>query len=204
MKTRYLPLVVLSMVPAWLAACAENPAPQTPAEPAPATTAAAPPVTAETAAPPAPAPTPAPVPVADPPPKPAKEKIVGKWQFSFEGDPKTKAEDEAKKKFPKDKDQAKRDAQIAKIAESAAGEWIEFVDGSYVSHVTEKGKDKIVLKIKYDVGSGDNAKLSLKPTGKDEISKKELKDEMAIAFTDDNTITVLDPKKKMTLVFKRK
>ena len=139
-----------------------------------------------------------------PPPKPGKEKIVGKWQFSFEGDPRARAEEDAKKKFPKDKDQAKRDAQLAKIADAASGEWIEFVDGAYVSHVTNKGKDKIVFKIKYDVSKDESASITMKPTGKEEISKKEVKDEMSISFTDENTISLFDPKKKLNLIFKRK
>lgn len=202
MKTRYLPLVVLLAAPAWLAACSETPPAEPPPQPPPAPVQSAEPAAAAPAVTAAPevAPTPPPA-----PPKPGKEKIVGKWQFSFEGDPKAKADEDAKKKFPKDKDQAKRDAFIAKIADQAGGEWIEFVDGSYVSHVTDKGKDKIILKIKYEITKDDNTKISMKPTGKDEISKKELKiDEIAVSFTDDNTIAMVDPKKKMTLVFKRK
>jgi hypothetical protein len=189
-------------VPAWLAACAETPPadpPPQPAATAPADPAPPPVVTAD------PAPPPPQVVEAPPPPKPGQEKIVGQWLFSFEGDPRTRAEDAAKKKFPKDKDQAKRDAQIAKIAESAAGEWIEFVDGYYVSHVTLKGKDKVILKVKYDISKDDSSTISMKPTGKDEISKKVVKiDEVSVSFTDDNTIAMLDPQKKMTLVFKRK
>jgi type IV secretory pathway VirB10-like protein len=202
MNPRYLALVALLTIPAW-AACGEEPAAQPPPQPsaAPAVEPAPPPavVTAEPTPPPAePAPPPA------PPPKPGKEKIVGKWQFSFEGDPKAKAEEAAKKKFPKDKDQAKRDAFVQKIAEEAALEWIEFAEGHYVSHTTPKGKDKIILKVKYEIGSDDNTKIGMKPSGKDEISKKELKNvEWSITFTDDNTIAIVDPKKG-TLVFKRK
>ena len=200
MKTRFLPLMVLLTVPAWLAACADpppaEPPPQPAAQPAPEPPAAPP--TADVTPPQPPA-------APEPPPKPGKEKIVGKWQFSFEGDPKARAEDDAKKKFPKDKDQAKREAHLKKIADAASGEWIEFKDGYYVSHVTLKGKDKVVLKVKYDVSKDENTKLSMKPNGKDEISKKELpKDvEFAIGFADDNTIQLVDPKKGMTLTFKR-
>lgn len=201
MKTRYLSVLVLSLV----AACAEPPPPEPPPQPTAAP--AAPPPTAE-ATPPAPPPTAEPAPTPPPaPPKPGKEKIVGKWQFSFEGDPKGKAEEEAKKKFPKDKDQAKRDAHLAKIAAEAAGEWIEFADGYYVSHVTVKDKDKVILKVKYDVTKDESGKLGMKANGKDEISKKEvkdMKDELTITFTDDNTISLFDPKKKLNLVFKRK
>jgi hypothetical protein len=202
MNTRHLALVVLMTVPAW-AACSEDPAPQPPPQPTAAATADPAPATAAPTADPAPPATAAEPP--PPPPKPGKEKIVGKWQFSFEGDPKAKADEAAKKKFPKDKDQAKRDAFVQKIADEAAGEWIEFADGYYVSHTTPKGKDKVVLKVKYDVASDDNTKVSLKPNGKDEISKKELKDvTFAVSFTDDNTIALVDAKKNMTLVFKRK
>jgi len=141
---------------------------------------------------------------APPPPKPAKEKIVGKWQFSFEGEAKAKAEEEGKKKFAKEKDTKKLDAFMKAYEEEAAGEWIEFVDGTYVSHVTDKGKDKIVLKIKYEVTKDDNTSLTTKPVGKDEISKKEIKEEITVTFKDDNTITMMDPKKKITLTFKRK
>jgi hypothetical protein len=202
MNPRYLALVALLTIPAW-AACGEEPAAQPPPQPSAAPSAEPAPVAAT--AEPAPPPPPEPAPPPPPPPKPGKEKIVGKWQFSFEGDPKAKADEAAKKKFPKDKDQAKRDAFVQKIADDAAGEWIEFVDGAYVSHTTPKGKDKVVLRVKYEIGSDDNTKISMKPVGKDEISKKVPKDVVwAISFTDDNTIALVDPKKGMTLIFKRK
>lgn len=205
MKARWLPLVLVFAVPAWAVACAETPPPEV--APQPAATADA---TAAPTADPAPTAAPTAAPAADPPaaqappPKPGKERIVGKWQFSFEGEPKANAEAEAKKKFPKDKDQAKRDAHLKKIADEAAGEWIEFEGGYYISHTTPKGKDKVVAKIKYEVAKDDANALTMKPTGKDEVSKKELKDEVSITFTDDNTIHMVDPRKKITLVFKRK
>ena len=93
---------------------------------------------------------------------------------------------------------------MKKVEEAAAGEWIEFADSFYVSHVTEKGKDKVVLKVKYDVVKDENTSLTMKPNGKDEISKKELKDEVTVTFKDDDTISMVDPGKKITLVFKRK
>jgi hypothetical protein len=203
MTTIRLPLAVCFLA-LQLSACAgEEPPAQSP--PPPATSANAEPTPAAPATTEKAATEPAPAAAApEPPPKPAKEKIVGKWQFSFEGDPKSKAQADAEKKFPKEKDQAKRDAFMQKIADEAAGEWIEFADGYYVSHVTVKGKDKVVFKVKYDVAGDDNTKLTLKPSGKDEISKKAAKDELAIAFNDDLTITVNDPKKKMALVFKKK
>jgi hypothetical protein len=206
MKTRSLSLVVLLSVPAWIVACAgEALPPDTPqngtavasAEPPPSTTA-----TAAVTADPTP---PTPPPVVAPPPKPGKEKIVGKWQFSFEGEPKAKAEEDAKKKFPKEKDQAKRDAFVKKIGDAAAGEWIEFEGGFFVSHTTDaKGKDKVVLKVKVDVTKDDNTAVSMKAVGKEEVSKKELKDEVSVSFKDDDTISMFDTKKKMNLTFKRK
>lgn len=207
MNMRRLPFLMLLSASALAVACsdpppAENP-PQPTSEPAPS----AAPTAAETAAPTAaPVETAAPTAAAEalPPPRPAKDKIVGQWQFSFEGEPKAKAEEEAKKKFPKDKDQAKRDDHLKKVAEAAAGEWIEFVDGYYVSHVTEKGKDKLVAKMKYDVVKDENTSITMKANGKDEISKKEMKDEVTISFTDDDTISMVDPGKKITLIFKRK
>lgn len=201
MKMRTLSLAAMMIVPVWLTACADPPPPEAPPQPT-ADPAAAAPTVAETAAP---TPPPAPPPAPEPPPKPGKEKLVGKWQFSFEGDAKAKAEADAKKKFPKDKDEKKREDFVKKVADEASGEWIEFADGHYVSHTTVKGKDKVVLKVKYDITKDESSKVAMKPAGKDEISKKELKDvEFNVAFTDDNTISLVDPKKNMTLVFKRK
>lgn len=209
MNMRRLPFMMLLSISALAVACSDPPPAETPPQPTtePAVTAA--PTAAETAAPTATAAmTAAPTATAatppPPPAKPGKEKIVGMWQFSFEGEPKAKAEEAAKKKFPNDKDQAKRDAEVKKVEEAAAGEWIEFKDGFYISHVTEKAKDKIVLKVKYDITKDDNTAVTMKPNGKDEISKKELKDEVTVTFKDDDTISMVDPGKKITLVFKRK
>jgi hypothetical protein len=176
------------------------------AEPAATPTAA--PSAAPTSAPTTAAATPPPAPA----PKPGKELIVGTWQFDFSGEPKTKAEEDAKKKAGKD--EKKLAALMKEVEEAAAGEWIEFTkDGYYVSHVTEKGKgkdakptDKVILKIKYEITKDEKGAVSMKPVGKDEISKKEMKDlgEIPVTIKDDNTIEIKDPKKKMTLVFKRK
>ena len=203
MNAKWLTLALCLTLPASIFACSSG-TPQADTPPPPT---AEPVATAPASAEPAPTVAPSASAAVEPPPapaKPGKEKIVGAWQFSFEGEPKAKAEAEAKKKFPKDKDQAKRDAYLKKVEEEAAGEWIEFNDGHYVSHTTVKGKDKVVLKIKYDVTKDDNTALTMKPVGKDEISKKEIKDEVTLTFVDDNTIHMVDPKKKMTLVFKRK
>jgi hypothetical protein len=141
-------------------------------------------------------------------PKPGKERIVGKWQFDFSGEARAAAEADAKKKAGKDE---KKLADLLKEVEAAAaGEWIEFTgapDAQYISHVTEKGgKDKVVLQVKYEVAKDENGTLVMKPAGKDEVSKKDMpKDlEIPVTFKDDNTIEMKDPKKKMTLIFKRK
>jgi hypothetical protein len=213
MNMRRLPFVMLFAASAWAVACSDTPPAENPPQGAPTTTAeATPPVdtgAAPTAAPSAamtaaPAASSAAV-EAPPPAKPGKDKIVGKWQFSFEGEPKAKAEEEAKKKFPKDADQAKRDAEVKKIEEVAAGEWIEFTADTYTSHVTEKGKDKVVLEVKYEVVKDDNTTLTTKP-GKDKpkVGKVDPKMEITTKFRDDNTIEMKDPVKGITLVFKRK
>lgn len=205
MNMRRLPFVMLLTVPALAVACSDPP----PAENAPQPEATAAPTAAETAAPTATAEaTAAPTATAEavapaPPPKPAKELIVGKWQFSFEGDVKAKHEEEAKKKFAKEKDSKKFDDYMKKIADEAAGEWVEFVDGYYVSHVTEKGKDKVVLKVKYEVVKEEAGSITMKPAGKAETGKIDEKMEVTIKFADDNTIQMPDPKKG-TLIFKRK
>jgi hypothetical protein len=167
-------------------------APPAPTPAAPETTQATPPKAAE-AAPPAPA------------PKPGKELIVGMWQFDFSGEPRAAAEAEAKKKAGKD--EKKLAALMKETEEAAAGEWIEFTaDAMYISHITEKGKDKVILKVKYEITKDEKGTIVMKPAGKDEISKKEMpKDvEIPVTFKDDKTIEMKDPKKKMTLIFKRK
>jgi len=209
MVMRRFSLVSLLTLGLLAAACGSPPPPEPPPS-APAT----PP--AEPAAPATPPPTDQAAPGADaakpaepaaepaPAPKPAKEKIVGQWQFDFSGEPRGAMEADLKKKAGKDD---KKFEQLMKEAEEAAkGEWIEFTpDGNYVSHITEKGgKDKVVAKIKYEVVKEEGSTLTMKGVGKDEISKKEMKDEVAIFFKDDNTIEMKDPKSKRTLVFKRK
>ena len=146
--------------------------------------------------------------VSTPPPapsKPAKDKIVGKWQFSFEGEPKAKAEEEGKKKFAKEKDSKKLDAFMKEQEDAAAGEWIEFTADTYTSHVTEKGKDKVVLEVKYEVVKDEKDSLTTK-AGKDKpkVGKIDAKAEITTKFRDDDTIEMKDPVKGITLVFKRK
>jgi hypothetical protein len=217
MNMRRMPFVMLIAASALAMACADNPsgenAPQPSGAPTgdtapsamPSSTAAA--MDTSTAAAmttAAPAMSSAAV-VAPPPAKPAKEKIVGKWQFSFEGEPKAKAEEEGKKKFAKEKDTKKFDAFMKQHEDEAAGEWIEFTADTYTSHVTEKGKDKVVLEVKYEVVKDDNTTLVTK-AGKDKpkVGKIDPKTEVTTVFKDDNTIEMMDPVKKIKLVFKRK
>jgi hypothetical protein len=217
MNMRRLPFVMLFAASALAVACADTPSGENPpqASGAPVDTGAAP---VDTGAAPSAMPSAAPAMTAapaassaaveaPPPPaaKPSKERIVGKWQFSFEGEPKAKAEADAKKKFPKDADQAKRDAEVKKVEEAAVGEWIEFTADTYTSHVTEKGKDKVVLEVKYEVVKDEKDSLTTKP-GKDKpkVGKIDPKLEITTKFRDDNTIEMKDPVKGITLVFKRK
>lgn len=218
MNMRRLPFVMLIAASSWAVACSDTPQADNAAQPSGSPSADAAPSAMPSASPSAmdtstaaatttAAPAMSSAAVSTPPPaaKPAKDKIVGKWQFAFEGEPKTKAEEAAKKKFPKDADQAKRDAEVKKVEEEAAGEWIEFTADEYISHVTEKGKDKVVLDAKYDVAKSDDASITMKP-GKDKpkVGKIDAKTEMTVKFRDDNTIEMMDPVKKVTLVFKRK
>ncbi|WP_170229420.1 hypothetical protein [Polyangium fumosum] len=211
MVKRQLALVLVSTMALLGVACGGGEIPQadTPPPPPPAETTPPPaettPPPAPTAAAPAPEAAPAPAPEPAPAPKPGKERIVGQWQFDLSGEPRAAAEAEAKKKAGKD--EKKYAALIKETEDAAAGEWIEFTaDSMYVSHITEKGKDKVILKVKYEVAKDENGAIVMKPSGKDEISKKEMpKDlEIAVTFKDDKTIELKDPKKKMTLVFKRK
>jgi len=214
---RRMLVALMSLVVLGVAACGggETPPADTPPQPtdnattSPAPTpepAAAPPAT--DAAPTQAAPPATPQAAAPDAPKPGKERIVGKWQFDFSGEPRAAAEADAKKKAGKDD---KKFADLMKeIEAAAAGEWIEFTgapDTQYVSHITEKGgKDKVVMKVKYEVAKDENGTLVMKPAGKEEVSKKDMpKDlEIPVTFKDDNTIEMKDPKKKMTLIFKRK
>ncbi len=208
MKMRRLPFVMMLTVSLLGAACGDPPPPENPPQPTSTPTVAPAPTAVETAAPTATAavtaaPTATAVVEAPPPPKPAKERIVGKWQFSFEGAIKAKHEAEAKEKFKKEKDTKKFDEYMKKVADEAAGEWVEFADGFYISHTTEKGKDKVVLKVKYEVVKDEAGSLTMKPAGKPETGKMDPKVEVAIKLVDDNTIEMPDPKKG-TLIFKRK
>jgi hypothetical protein len=213
MNMRRLPFVMLLSVSALAVACGDPQPAENPPQPTSTPTAEPAPTAVETAAPTATAaataaPTATAVVEAPPPPKPAKERIVGTWTFSFEGEIKAKKEEELKKKLgAKEKDAAKLDAKVAeeikKIADEAAGEWVEFKDGYYVSHVTEKGKDKVVLKVKYAIVKDDTGSVTMKADGKPDVGKMDPKMEVTVTLKDDNTLEMPDPKKG-TLVFKRK
>lgn len=211
MNMRRLPFVLAFAVSGWAVACSDTPPADNPPQPTASATASAAPTAMETAAPTATA-TAAPTATATaaevtppaPAPKPGKEKILGKWQFSFEGEPKAKIEEEGKKKFAKEKDTKKFDAWMKQHEDEAAGEWIEFTADTYTSHVTEKGKDKVVFEGKYEIVKDDNTTLVAKP-GKDKpkVGKIDPKAEITTTFKDDNTIEMMDPVKKIKLVFKR-
>lgn len=218
MNMRRLPFVLALTVSGWAVACSDTPQADNPPQPTGSATASAAPTAMETAAPTATAAvTAAPTATATaeaatPPPvvKTGKEKIVGKWTFSFEGEPKAKAEEEAKKKFAKEKDAKKQEAAIAKhmkeVEDAAAGEWIEFTADTYISHVTEKGKDKVVYEGKFEIVKDDNTNFVTKP-GKDKPKVGKAPPagtEITTTFKDDNTIEMMDPVKKIKLVFKRK
>ena len=214
MNMRRLPIVLALTLSGWAMGCSDTPQADNPPQPTGSATATAAPTAMETAAPTATAAvTAAPTAsataeAATPPPAPpkaGKEKIIGKWQFSFEGEPKAKAEEEGKKKFAKEKDSKKFDAFMKAQEEAAAGEWIEFSADTYTSHVTEKGKDKVVLEVKYEIVKDDNTTLVTKP-GKDKpkVGKAQpAGTEITTTFKDDNTIEMMDPVKKIKLVFKK-
>jgi hypothetical protein len=166
-----------------------------PATPPPA--ASATPEAAPSAAPAAAAPAPA--------AKPSKEKWVGKFVQDYSGEVKDTFEAEQKKKFAKEKDTKKFDDAVKKKTDELATVIIENTADTHTLSV----KGKVVSKVKYEVGSGDDpANLTIK-LGKDEQTKKDHKGaEVAITFTDDNTFTLKDPtakdpKKAQTVVFKR-
>lgn len=199
MKIRRLSHGVLFCVATALVACGgEVPPPETPPPAPPLATET--PATTPTADPVATAPVEAPK-KADPPPAPvktAKELVVGKWQFDLmASDPGKKAEEDAKKKAGKD--EKKLAELMKKTSDEAAKESIEMTADMYISYVG----DKPVYKAKYEVVKEDGKTVHMKQVGKDEIAKKEMKDEIVITLTDDNTLSMKDPKKG-TLVFKRK
>lgn len=185
------------------AGCGEPPPPETPppAEPPPAptepakpaeTTAAAPPPAATTAAPAA-APAPAPA------PKPLKERVIGKWQFELSAESRAYHEANIRKKTGKD--EAKFAKAMKEVEEAATKEWIEMTADTYTSYVG----DKIDAQMKYEVVKEEGNTLTVKPT-RDLVAKKDIKGDMtvAVSLSDESTLVMFDPKKKINLTFKRK
>lgn len=196
--------VFLFAITASLVACAaEQPPIETATNPAPTVTAEpvatqAPPP-AETAAPEQTKP---PEPVK--PPKPAVEKFHGKFVQQWSGEYKDSAEAAAKKAAgPKDKEGKKYQALVDK-ATAAAGEiMIENTADTMVWNV--KGKAAHTAKFEVAGKADDPTSLTLKLAQKGPPSKGQ---EVAITFTDDDTFSMKDPfqkdpKKALTLVFKR-
>lgn len=199
MKIRRLSHGILFSVATALVGCAgEVPPPEAPPASPPAAP-ETPPVTPPNADPVATAPADPPKKEEPPPaPKPLKEKVVGKWQFDFlASDPGKKVEEAAKKKAGTD--EKKLADLLKKPTEEAAKESIEMTSDSYISYVG----DKVVYKAKYEIVKEDDKSLHVKQVGKDEIGKKEMKEEMVVTFIDDNSISMKDSKKGL-LVFKRK
>jgi hypothetical protein len=181
----------------------EAPPPEVPPPPPPPVAAAP---TAEPAAEPAPAAsaaeTAAPAEPPPPPAKPLKEKFAGKWQQDWSGDVKAAAEEAAKKAGGAKADQKKIDAALEKAHKDFKPESIELADGV----LTWSVNGKPVHKFKYEVVKEDGQTLVVKAAEKDQVSKKEIKDELSYTFADDNTISVKNPdpkdKKGTILVFK--
>lgn len=195
---------VLALI-ATLAGCAaeqpqlENPANQAPTATAePVATQAPPPAETATPEPPKPAEP------AKPPPKPAAEKFRGKFVQQFSGELKDSAEAAAKKAAgPKDKEGKKYQALIDK-ATAAAGE-VMIENGADTMVWNVKGKAAHTAKFEVAGKADDPAALTLKLAQKGPAAKGQ---EVAVTFTDDDTFSMKDPfqkdpKKALTLVFKR-
>jgi hypothetical protein len=195
-----------------VAACGETPPAETPAQPSATPSSepsATPPPATSGAAEATPPPASTGAAEATPPPgpaaKPSKDKWVGKFAQDFSGEVKDAWETEAKKKYAKEKDTKKHDADAKKKAEELATITIENTADTHTFSV----KGKAVHKIHFDVAKGDDPSTLTIKLGKDETAKKDLKGtELSITFKDDNTFEIKDPwakdpKKAQTLVFKR-
>lgn len=138
-----------------------------------------------------------------PPQKTLREKLVGTWALDFSGETRTTAETEAKKKAGKDE---KKLADLLKKAEETAAK--QKFENTADTIAAWEG-DKAVSKAKYEVVKEEGNTITIKQTGKDEVSKKDAPaTEIAITFKDDNTIELKDPKEKdqkkaKTLVYKK-
>jgi hypothetical protein len=181
------------------AGCGEPPPPATPppAEPPPAPTEPAKPAETTAAAPPPAAETAAPAPAAAP--KPLKERVIGKWQFELSAESRAYHEASIRKKTGKD--EAKFAKAMKEVEEAATKEWIEMTADTYTSYVG----DKIEAQMKYEVVKEEGNTLTVKPT-RDLVAKKDIKGDMTVpvSLSDDNTLVMFDPKKKINLTFKRK
>lgn len=139
-----------------------------------------------------------------PPAKPLKEKFAGKWVQDFAGDAKAAADEAAKKAGGPKADQKKIDAAMKKAQDAFAktAVTIENADGNETWTVGGKAKHKF----KYDVSKEDGQAITIKANGKDEVSKKDMKEDMTYTFSDDNTLSIKNPDpaaKGAVLVFKR-
>jgi hypothetical protein len=180
----------------------DEPKVETPPQPS-ATAEATPPAptaTAEATPPPTATADPTPPP---PPPKPAKEKFAGKFVQDFSGEVQKNADEAAKKAAGKaDKDGKKYNAAMEKAKAAAAENTLENTD----KQLTWSLKGKAAHTVSFEVANSSENSLSLK-LGKD--GKKDLKGQAVdISFSDDNTFSMKDPfakdpKKAVTLVFKR-
>lgn len=213
MNIRRLSYGLLLTTATALVACGEPAQPETPqggTTTAADTTAAPTPTAAETATPvptatatataSATAETPPP-----PPAKQAKEKLVGKFTQSFEGDVKDAADAAAKKAAGKaDKDGKKYNAAMEKATKA-------FNDNASTVENTDKTltwslKGKPAHSVTIEIGSGDTGSVTIKlmKDGKTDLKGREV----AITFSDDDTFSMVDPfakdpKKAQKLVFKR-
>lgn len=150
-----------------------------------------------------------------PPPAPKKsaKDIVtagGTFMFSLADSPDAKkaADDDCAKKAKKDDkklEACKKDAETAAAGEGVRFEKDDKGDWWWISFGTEKGKEVVYNKVKFNVASGIDDKVTLAPTGKD-LGKKPMKTmpkEMVIETPDENTVVMTDPKKGK-LTFKKK
>lgn len=205
--------LLLTLATALVAACGDEPPKvETPPQPSgsPTAEASAAPTPPSTGSAEATTPPPAPSGSAEaqtppaPAAKPAKEKWVGKFAQDFSGEVKDAWEKDNAKKYAKEKDTKKHDADAKKKADELAQVVIENTGDTHTFSV----KGKPAHKIKFEIGKGDDSSLTIK-LGKDEVAKKDLKGaEITITFKDDNTFEIKDPfakdpKKAQTLVFKR-
>ena len=201
-------LLAVSGLSLALAACGgEAPAPEVPTTPSavpetpPAPSAVAEAPSATPATPPAPAPK-----------KGAKEILEAGGTFAFslaDSAEAKKVADEACEKKAK-KDAKKLEACQKADAEEAAGSGIRFEskDGklTFVSFVTEKGKEVVLLKSVMKLGKEEAGKIALMPDGKVEGKMAKGPAPKEIAFeVDESTVKMTDPMgKKGVIVYKKK